>query len=93
MKRSRWLDRAIVIFGGLSFASLIMYYLALHDIWHDYASAEVWARAGTALPSWYDPVSRCLGEWSVLQVGFPLMMIFHILLFARRMQGRKSIDR
>jgi hypothetical protein len=85
MKRKQWLDMAILIFGGLSFVSLICYFLALHDIWHDYASPEVWSRAGQTLPAWYDPVNRCPGEWGILQIGFPLMLIFHILLFVRRM--------
>ena len=85
MKRIQWLDMAILIFGGLSFMSLIMYFLALHDIWHDYASPEVWARAGQTLPGWFDPGNRCPTEWGMLQIGFLLMLIFHILLFVRGM--------
>ena len=90
MKWRQWMDGAIVMFGFLSFMSLIAYYLALHDIWHDYASPEVWSRAGQALPGSYDPVNRCPLEWGVLRVGFLLMLAFHILLFVRRLLRTKS---
>jgi hypothetical protein len=79
----RWIDSAIAILGALSFFSLVGYFLALHDIWHDYASPEVWTRAGQALPPWFDPVNRCQLEWGMLQVGFLLMLAFHILMFIR----------
>ncbi len=83
MKRIQLVNRTIEVFGVLSFLSLVGYYLAGHDIWHDYASPDVWTRAGQALPSWYSPVNRCPLEWGVLQVGFLLMLTFHVLLFVR----------
>jgi len=85
MKARPWMDAAVVLFGVLSFMSLIGFYLALSDIGHDYASPEVWARAGEPLPDWYSPVNRCPLEWRVLQVAFLLVLAFHILLFARRL--------
>jgi hypothetical protein len=51
----------------------------------------VWARAGQALPSWYSPYNRTPGEWGMMQVGYVLIVIFHVLLFVRyllRTQGR-----
>ncbi len=90
MKWRTWIDSAIVLFGVLSFISLIAFYLALSDIGHDYASPEVWARAGQALPDWYSPVNRCPLEWRILQVGFLLMLTFHVLLFVRRLSGEKK---
>lgn len=81
--RKQLLDSVIFIVGILSFASLFFYYAALHDIWHDYASPEVWVRAGQTLPAWYSPVNRCPLEWGFLQVGFLLMLTFHILLFVK----------
>jgi hypothetical protein len=83
MKSRPWLDTTIVVLGILSFLSLVGYFLALHDIWHDYASPEVWARAGQSLPSWYSPYNRTPGEWAMCQVGFVLILAFHLLLFAR----------
>jgi succinate dehydrogenase/fumarate reductase cytochrome b subunit len=79
----RWLDSAVMIFGCLSFVGLVGYFLALHDIWHDYASPEVWSRAGQSLPAWYDPANQCPTEWRMLQIGFLLILAFHLLLFVR----------
>ena len=96
MKTSRLLDPAVAFFGALSFLSLIVFYLALSDIGHDYASPEVWARAGQALPDWYSPVNRCPLEWRALQVGFLPMLVFHVLLFARlvvRQAGNRPVRR
>jgi len=90
MTRKEFIGSATALFGILSFASLVGYFLALHDIWHDYASPEVWARAGQTLPDWYSPVNRCPLEWLMLQVGFLLMLAFHILLFVKMVTNRKE---
>lgn len=90
MKQRKWLDSAIVVFGVLSFLSLIAFFLALTDIWHDYASPDVFAKAGQALPDWYSPFNRCPLEWRFLQVGFVLMLTFQILLFVKWLSGRRS---
>jgi hypothetical protein len=87
MKRREWMDLLVILFGFLSFMSLIAFFLAGQDIWHDYASPEVWARAGQNLPGWYSPVNRCPLEWGFMRVGFVLILTFHILLFARRLLG------
>jgi hypothetical protein len=83
MKGIQLLNRAILVLGFLSFISLIGYFLALHDIWHDYAGPEVWARAGQGLPEWYSPVNRTPAEWGVVQFGFCFMLLFHVLLFVK----------
>jgi succinate dehydrogenase/fumarate reductase cytochrome b subunit len=91
----RWLDSAVMILGCFSFMSLVGFFLALHDIWHDFASPEVWSRAGQSLPQWYDPVNQCPLEWRMLQVGFLLILAFHILLFVRllvRNYGKPSVS-
>lgn len=89
----KWLDAAIWVFGILSFLSLIAFFLALTDIWHDYASPDVFARAGQSLPDWYSQFNRCLLEWRFLQVGFVLMLVFHILLIVRWLSGRRGQKR
>jgi hypothetical protein len=81
--KSNWLDRALKVAGGLSFVSLVGYFLALHDIRHDYASPEVWARAGQALPNWCSSVNQTPLEWGMLQLGFCFMLLFHVLLFIK----------
>jgi len=83
VKSRRWLDSAVAVFGVLSFLSLVGMYLAGHDIWHDYASPEVFDRAGQALPPWYSPYNRTPLEWGMMQVGYLLIVIFHVLLFVR----------
>jgi hypothetical protein len=84
------LNEAISVLGIFSFLSLIAFYLALHDIWHDYASPEVWARAGQPLPAWFDPVNSCRLEWGMMQVGFLIILAFHILLFVRMMKSKPA---
>ncbi len=81
--RRNWLDRAVKVAGGLSFLSLVGYFLALHDIRHDYASPEVWERAGQVLPNWYSAVNQTPAEWGMLQLGFCFMLLFHVLLFVK----------
>jgi hypothetical protein len=90
MQRKKWLDSAVLVFGVLSFLSLIAFFLALTDIWHDYASPDVFAKAGQALPDWYSPFNRCPLEWRFLQVGFVLMLTFQILLFVKWLSGRRN---
>ena len=87
MKYRDWLDAAVYLSGFLSFVSLFAFFLAGHDIWHDYASPEVWIRAGQSLPDWYSPANRCPLEWGFMQVGFLLILAFHVLLFVRRLMG------
>jgi hypothetical protein len=90
MKRKRWLDSAVLVFGVLSLLSLAAFFLALTDISHDYASPDVFARAGQPLPDWYSPVNRCPLEWRILQIGFVLMLAFHGLWIAKRLSDAKK---
>lgn len=83
MKTTRWMDAAVGLLAPLSFLSLVGLFLAGHDIYHDYASPEVWARAGQPLPGWYAPFNRTPFEWGMMQVGFLVIAAFHVLLLAR----------
>jgi hypothetical protein len=86
----KYLNSAISLLGILSFLSLIAFFLALHDIWHDYASPEVWTHAGQPLPEWYSTVNRCPLEWGIMQAGFLFVLAFHILLFVRMMKSESA---
>ncbi len=86
----KYLNAAIAVLGVCSFLSLIGFYLALHDIWHDYASPDVWIRAGQQLPAWYSAGNRCPLEWGMMQAGFLFLLAFHILLFVRLMKRRPA---
>ncbi len=90
MKPGRWVEAAVAIVGPFSFLSLIGIFLAGHDIYHDYASPEVWARAGQALPGWYAPFNRTPLEWNMMQVGFLVVVAFHVLLFARYLMRTRT---
>jgi hypothetical protein len=90
MKPMRWMDTAVAVVAPFSFLSLIGFFLALHDIWWDYASPAVWAHAGQPLPDWYSPYNRTPGEWSMMQVGFVVIVAFHVLLFARYLMRSKT---
>jgi hypothetical protein len=91
MKLKQFMNAAVILFGTLSFLSLILLFGVLSDIWHDFASPEVWARAGMDLPAWYSPeVNQCPGEWRALQICFLIIIAFHILLFARWLASRSG---
>ncbi len=65
MNPRRFVDAAVTVLAPLSVLSLIGFFLAGHDIYHDYASPEVWARAGQPLPAWYADFNRTPLEWGV----------------------------
>ncbi len=90
MRQVKYLNAAIAVFGSLSFVSILLYFAALHDIWHDYASPELWIRAGQELPAWYSPYNRCPLEWGALQIGFLMMLAFHVLLIVRYFLKRSA---
>lgn len=83
MKRSTWLDAAVVVGGVCSPVGLLGIFLATHDIFHDYASPTLWARVGERLPEWYSPLSATPLEWGFVQVGLVMVLGFHAALFAR----------
>jgi len=65
----------------LTVLCLIAFYLALHDIFYDYASAKVIREnlsAVMTLPGW----TACALEWKVVGICFWLMVVMHaIFLF------------
>jgi len=83
MHLRRWVDTAVGVAAAFSALSLVGFFLAGHDIYHDYASPEVWARAGQPLPAWYSPFNRTPLEWGMMNTGFVVIVAFHVLLFAR----------
>jgi hypothetical protein len=83
MHARRWIDTAVGVVAPFSALSLVGFFLAGHDIYQDYASPEVWARAGQPLPVWYSPLSRTPLEWGMMNTGFVVIVAFHVLLFVR----------
>jgi hypothetical protein len=83
-KFKRLLNGAVCGVGFLTPMALFMIWATTHDIYRDYLSARLFSRFKTALPGWYVwDVHSCHGEWSVLGISFFLIILFHILLFAR----------
>ena len=81
MRKRKSVTTATSILGVLSFLCLIGNYLALHDIFNDYASPKVLqeqANIVPVLPDW----TACLLEWRVVGIGFWLMLAFHIMFLA-----------
>jgi len=76
------IGRTTAVLGIVSLLCLGAYYLALHDIYHDYASPTVPEEEATvepgALPGW----TACALEWRIVRVGFWLMVLFHIVFLA-----------
>jgi len=73
--------------GILSALCLIAFYLALHDIFHDYASATVIrenASAAVTLPEW----TACALEWKVVGICFWLMVVLHAIFLAGLITNR-----
>ncbi len=70
-----------LVLGVISFGCLAGYFLALHDIYHDYASPETWRSAGLRIPEWFPEWRFCLGEWGLVSFGYWPMFAFHLVFF------------
>ena len=89
----RFLNVAICVFGCLSPLYLFMVWATTQDIQKEYLSARLYTKYKTALPSWYVwDVHSCHGEWNTFSVGFYLILIFYILLFARFLVSRFFVE-
>ena len=70
MKSRKKIFWTTIVLGFISFLILILYYLALTDIWHENGRPDFWHGQGPAAL-----------EWKLLAIGFWPMLIFHILFF------------
>jgi len=76
-RRPRLSARILLALGSVSLLFVLLYYAALHDIWHDYASAEILAAIGGDVAA--EPWWSCPGEWTVLQVGYLPILVFNVV--------------
>lgn len=93
MRKMKLVTTATAVLGVLSLVCLVGYYLALHDIFHDYASPKVLQEqadlASRQLPEW----TACPLEWRIIGIGFWPMLVFHItFLVSLVWHARKSKD-
>jgi hypothetical protein len=80
----RFLNIAICVLGCLSPLYLFMVWATTQDIQKEYLSIRLLSKYKMATPSWYVwDVHSCHGEWATFSVGLALIIIFHLLLFAR----------
>ena len=59
-----------VFLGVLSFFATLVLGLGLADVFQEYASPKIWAKAGLNIPEWLPSTSKCTGEWAVIFVCF-----------------------
>jgi len=61
---------ASLVAGAVSFVCLILYFLALTDIWHESGSPDFWRGEGL-----------CSFEWRFLSACYLPMFLFHLVFF------------
>ncbi len=78
------LNISICVLGCLSPLYLFMVWATTQDIQKEYLSTKLLSKYKMAIPSWYVwDVHSCHGEWATFSLGLALIVIFHMLLFAR----------
>ena len=83
IKITRSVFVAVLALGTMSLVCLVLYFLALTDIWHESGRPDFWRGQGL-----------CAYEWRFLGVCFWPMLLFHlafliaaVLMFRRRASG------
>jgi hypothetical protein len=88
MRQTRITAVVTVGLGIVPLVCLMGYFMALQDVFHDYASPEVLRdQAGIAaesLPRW----TTCDLEWGVIRLGFLPMLLFHVAFLVSRLRRR-----
>jgi hypothetical protein len=87
--RKKTLVKITALAGALSALCLVAYYLALHDIFHDYVSAKVIQEnvsGSLSLPAW----SACSLEWKIVGICFWPMVGFHAILLVGLIRSRRE---
>jgi hypothetical protein len=78
------LNISICVLGCLSPIYLFMVWATTQDIQKEYLSTKLLSKYKMAIPSWYVwDVHSCHGEWATFSLGLAMIIIFHLLLFAR----------
>jgi hypothetical protein len=88
MRQTRIIAAVTVGLGIVSLVCLVGCFMALQDIYHDYASPEVLRNhpgiAAESLPRW----TTCDLEWGVIRLGFLPMLLFHVAFLVSRLRRR-----
>jgi len=78
-KRLFWVTIAL---GIVSFLILVLYRLALIDIWHENGSLDFWHGKGPAAL-----------EWKIISIAYWPMLLFHVFFFIAAYKLLKSQNR
>lgn len=73
-----------IVLGIVSLLCLVLYFLALTDIWHESGSPDFWQGEGV-----------CALEWRMLAICFWPMALFHVVGLAAliwALRGTKATD-
>jgi hypothetical protein len=89
-KLKKCLDGMICVLGFLSPLAFLAVWAATHDIYHDYVS---FANYKKVFPKWAESVESCHGEWYAFQIAMLLIIVFHLLLLARRLVAWATTNR
>jgi hypothetical protein len=90
----RFLNISIGVLGCLSPLYLFMVWATTQDIQKEYLSTRLLSKYKMAIPSWYVwDVHSCHGEWSTFSLGLALIVLFHLLLFARYVMSQIEQNR
>jgi len=80
----RFLNISICVLGCFSPLYLFMVWATTQDIQKEYLSTGLLSKYKMEIPSWYVwDVHSCHGEWTTFSLGLALIIVFHLLLFAR----------
>jgi hypothetical protein len=79
MKRHKLITTITVVLGVLLLVCLAGYYLALHDIFHDYVSPKVLQEQADLTSGQVPEWTACPLEWRIIAIGFWPMLIFHTI--------------
>lgn len=79
MRKLQILTAATVLMGIVSFLCLLGYFLALHDIYQDYASPRVLYEQADISPKTLADWIACPLEWNMIRSGYWPMLVFHFM--------------
>jgi len=82
MKSPKRLLKVTLALGIFSFLLLILYHLALTDIWHENGRPDFWHGKGPAAL-----------EWKIISIAYWPMFLFHVLFFVAAYKLLKSQNR
>jgi disulfide bond formation protein DsbB len=79
MKIRKLVFTATAVMGIVSFLIVIVFYGALHDIWHEIGRPDIWHGQGPAA-----------FEWRLIAIAYWPMLLFHVLFLVSLWHFKKD---